>query len=76
MRPDWPLRIVSQQSAKRLNYRRYANPDGFDVSVDRAQVHAHRHNRYVAPTGVAPRGNVARPLVVPSAVLLDEFEPK
>src|SRR5215469_421049 len=50
--------------------------DGFDVSVHRGEVRAHCHDRYVAPPGVPPRCNVARPSVVPATVLLDGFEPE
>jgi hypothetical protein len=44
--------------------------DGFDVAVHRVEVRAHRHDRYVAPPSLAPRRNIARPLVVPATVLL------
>src|ERR1700730_2907790 len=37
--------------------------DGFDVTVNRSEVHAHRHDGNVASPGIAPRCNVARPLV-------------
>src|SRR5947209_1197221 len=49
-------------------------PDGFDVAVHRGEVRTHRHDRYVAPASLAPRRNIARPLVVPAAVLLDRLE--
>src|ERR1700730_10318586 len=32
------------------------------------------HDRYVAPPSLAPRRNIARPLVVPATVLLDGLE--
>src|SRR5882762_11675562 len=48
--------------------------DGFDVAVHRVEVRAHRHDRYVAPPSLAPRRNIARPLVVPATVLLDGLE--
>jgi hypothetical protein len=48
--------------------------DGFDVAVHRSEVRAHRHDRYVASPGFAPRRNIAGPMVVPAAVLLDGFE--
>src|SRR5580704_18995696 len=48
--------------------------DGFDVAVHRVEVRAHRHDGYVAPPSLAPRRNIARPLVVPAAVLLDRLE--
>src|SRR6202040_1188474 len=48
--------------------------DGFDVAIHRGEVHAHRHDRYVAPPSFAPRRNVARPLVVPATILLDGLE--
>src|SRR5947208_5229932 len=48
--------------------------DGFDVAVHRGEVGTHRHDRYVAPPGLAPRRNIARPLVVSAAVLLDGLE--
>src|SRR5947199_1730340 len=48
--------------------------DGFDVAVHGGEVRAHRHDRYVAPPSIAPRRNIARPLVVPATVLLDRFE--
>src|SRR5882672_7896420 len=48
--------------------------DGFDVAVHRGEVRAHRHDRYVAPPSIAPRRNIARPLVVPATVLLDGLE--
>src|SRR5882762_6047253 len=40
--------------------------DGFDVAVHRGEVRAHRHDRYVAPPCIAPRRDIARPLVVPA----------
>src|SRR6266851_7231556 len=49
-------------------------PDGFDVSVHRREVRAHRHDRYVAAPSFAPSRNIARPLVVPATVLLDRLE--
>src|SRR3981081_956456 len=48
--------------------------DGFDVAVHRGEVRAHCHDRYVAPPSIAPRRNIARPLVVPATVLLDRLE--
>src|SRR6267378_2343739 len=48
--------------------------DGFDVTVHRGEVRAHRHDRYVAPPCIAPRRDIARPLVVPATVLLDRLE--
>ena len=48
--------------------------DGFDVAVHRGEVRAHRYDRYMAPLSFAPRRNIARPLVVPAAVLLDRLE--
>src|SRR6195256_1747607 len=48
--------------------------DGFDVAVHRGEVRAHRHDRYVAPPCIAPRRDIARPLVVPATVLLDRLE--
>src|SRR6266853_2425445 len=48
--------------------------DGFDMAVHRGEVRAHRHDRYVAPPSIAPRRNIARPLVVPATVLLDGLE--
>src|SRR5215472_10616738 len=48
--------------------------DGSDVAVHRVEVRAHRHNGYVAPSSLAPRRNIAGPLVVPAAVLLDGLE--
>src|SRR4051794_35624516 len=48
--------------------------DGCDVAVHRGEVPAHRHGRYVAPPSLAPRRNIARPLVVPAAVLLDRLK--
>src|SRR3954471_19688932 len=47
---------------------------GCDMAVHRVEVRAHRHDRYVAPTSLAPRRNIARPLVVPATVLLDRLE--
>ena len=49
-------------------------PDGFDVAVHRGEVRARRHDGYVAPPGIAPRRDIARPLVVPARVLLDGLE--
>lgn len=49
-------------------------PDGFDVTVHRGEVCAHRHNRYVAPPSISPRRDIAGPLVVTARVLLDELE--
>src|SRR5215510_9202133 len=48
--------------------------DGCDVAVHRVEVRAHRHDRYVAPSSLAPRRNIAGPLIVPAAVLLDRLE--
>src|SRR5215471_15023289 len=48
--------------------------DGFDVTVRCNEVGAHRHNRYVAPPSLAPRRNIARPLVIPATILLDGLE--
>src|SRR5712672_3861008 len=48
--------------------------DGFDMAVHRGEVRAHRHDRYVAPPCIAPRRDIARPLVVPATVLLDRLE--
>src|SRR6516162_9080134 len=48
--------------------------DGFDVAVHRVEVRAHRHDRYVAPPSLAPRRNIAGPLVVSATVLLDRLE--
>src|SRR6202040_994056 len=48
--------------------------DGFDVTVHCGEVRSHRHDRYVAPPSIAPRRNIARPLVVPATVLLDGLE--
>jgi len=48
--------------------------DRVDVAVHRGEVRAHRHDRYVAPPSVAPRRDVARPLVVPATILLDGLE--
>jgi len=48
--------------------------NGVDVAVDRSEVRAHRHDGYVAATSFAPRRNIARPLVVAAAVLLDRLE--
>src|SRR5205814_2238088 len=48
--------------------------DGVDVTVHRVEVGTHRHDRYVAPPSLAPRRNIARPLVVPATVLLDRLE--
>src|SRR5438093_5763455 len=44
------------------------------MAVHRVEVRAHRHDRYVAPPGRAPRRNIARPLVVPAIVSLDGLE--
>jgi hypothetical protein len=46
-------------------------PDGIDVAIHRGKVRAHRHDGYVAPSSVAPRRDIARPLVVPTHVLLN-----
>jgi hypothetical protein len=43
-------------------------------SVDRGEVRPHCDDRDVASPGFAPCGNVAGPLVVPAAVLLDGLE--
>ena len=43
--------------------------DGFDVAVHRGEVRAHRHDRYVAPPSLAPRRNIAGPLVVPATCI-------
>src|SRR6516164_6665801 len=48
--------------------------DRCDVAVHRGEVGTHRHDRDVAPPSLAPRRNIASPLVVPAAVLLDRFE--
>ena len=48
--------------------------DGFDVAVHRVEARTHRHDRYMAPSSLAPRCNIARPLVVPATVLLDGLE--
>jgi hypothetical protein len=48
--------------------------DGFDVAVHRVEVGTHRHDGYVAPPSFAPRRDIARPLVVPAIVLLDQLE--
>src|SRR5215831_2751791 len=48
--------------------------DGFDVTVHCSEVRAHRHDRYVAPPSLAPRRNIARPLVIPATILLDGLE--
>src|SRR5271166_3340582 len=48
--------------------------DGFDVAVHRVEVRAHRHDRDVAPPSLAPRRNIAGPLVVAATVLLDRLE--
>src|SRR5260221_3415788 len=44
------------------------------MAVHRVEVRAHRHDRYMAPPSLAPRCNIARPLVVPATVLLDGLE--
>jgi len=48
--------------------------DRFDVAVHRVEIRAHRYDRYVAPSSFAPCRNIARPLVVPTTVLLDRLE--
>jgi len=48
--------------------------DGIDVVVNRGEIRAHRHDRYVAPPSLAPRRYVARPSVVTATVLLDRLE--
>ena len=48
--------------------------DGFDVAVHRVELRAHRRDRYVAPPSLAPRPNVAGPLVVSATVLLNRLE--
>src|SRR5215469_18880342 len=48
--------------------------DGCDVAVHGVEVCAHRHDRYVTSASLAPRRNIARPLVVPATVLLDRLE--
>ena len=49
-------------------------PDGVDVAVYRVEVGAHRHDGNVASPGFAPPRDVAGPLIVSAAVLLDGFE--
>ena len=44
-------------------------PDRFDMAVDRGEVRAHRHDRYVTPPSFAPGRDIVRPLVVPARVL-------
>src|SRR5215469_11099250 len=50
--------------------------DGVDVTVDRSEVRPHRHDGNMAPSGCAPPGNVAGPLVIAATVLLDGLEAK
>src|ERR1044071_4240167 len=50
--------------------------DGPDMGVNRRQVCPHRDDRDVASSGVAPRRDVAGPLVVAAAVLLDRLKTK
>src|SRR3954447_9939565 len=47
---------------------------GVDVAVHRGEVAPHRHDGDVAPPGCAPRRDIARPLAIPAAVLLDSLE--
>ena len=42
-----------------------------DVTVDRGEVRAHRHDGYVASTSFTPRRNVSGPLVVAATILLN-----
>ena len=46
---------------------------GFDVTVHRGEVRAHRHDQCGSP-GIASCGDIAGPLVVPARVLLDGLE--
>jgi hypothetical protein len=44
------------------------------MAVYRSEVRSHRHDGYVASSGRAPCRDVARPLIIAAAVLLDRSE--
>ena len=47
---------------------------GLDVTVDRGEARAHRHDGYVTSSSFTPRGNVSGPLIVPATILLNRLE--
>src|SRR3954447_580761 len=48
--------------------------DGVYIAVHCCEVRSHHHDGYVTSSGFAPCRDVARPLIIAAAVLLDRFE--
>jgi Uma2 family endonuclease len=80
--PELVVEVMSKstrrrdETAKRALYERMGVTEYWVVDPRANAVRAHRHDRYMAPAGGPPRRDVARPLVVATAVLLDGFEPE